>query len=160
MAEEFNMQGMLDIYLFENGQLLERLQEIVLEQKDEECFDEDAINEIFRTMHTIKGSSGVMMFYQITKISHKLEDVFYYLRESKPENVPHLELVGYVLQVADFITAEMEKIQDGESADGDATEIVAAIDGFLTGLKNGDGEKGKEIKENVYVEINVMKYMK
>ena len=152
MAEEFNMQGMLDIYLFENGQLLERLQEIVLEQKDEECFDEDAINEIFRTMHTIKGSSGVMMFDQITKISHKLEDVFYYLRESKPDNVPHLELVEYVLQVADFITAEMDKIQNGESADGDATEIVAAIDSFLTGLKNGDGEKGKEIKENVYVE--------
>ena len=47
MAEEFNTQGMLDIYLFENGQLLERLQEIVLEQKDETCFDEDAINEIF-----------------------------------------------------------------------------------------------------------------
>ena len=152
MAEEFNMQGMLDIYLFENGQLLERLQEIVLEQKDEECFDEEAINEIFRTMHTIKGSSGVMMFDQITKISHKLEDVFYYLRESKPDNVPHLELVEYVLQVADFITAEMEKIQDGETADGDATEIVAAIDGFLKALKSGDAEKGKEIKENVYVE--------
>ena len=93
MAEEFNTQGMLDIYLFENRQLLERLQEIVLEQKDEDCFDEDGINEIFRTMHTIKGSSGVMMFDDITKLSHKLEDVFYYLRESKPQNVPHMELV-------------------------------------------------------------------
>ena len=40
MAEEFNAQGMLDIYLFENGQLLERLQEIVLEQKDEDRFDD------------------------------------------------------------------------------------------------------------------------
>ena len=90
MAEEFNTQGMLDIYLFENRQLLERLQEIVLEQKDEDCFDEDGINEIFRTMHTIKGSSGVMMFDDITKLSHKLEDVFYYLRESKPQNVPHM----------------------------------------------------------------------
>ena len=49
MAEEFNTQGMLDVYLFENGQLLEQLQNLVLEQKDEECFDEDGINEIFRT---------------------------------------------------------------------------------------------------------------
>ena len=57
MAEEFNTESMLDMYLFENTQLLERLQEIVLEQKDEECFDEDSINEIFRSMHTIKGSS-------------------------------------------------------------------------------------------------------
>ena len=111
MAEEFNTQGMLDMYLFENGQLLERLQDIVLEQKDEDCFDEDSINEIFRTMHTIKGSSGVMMFDEITKVAHKLEDVFFYLRESHPENVPHIELVEHVLHVADFITSEMEKIQ-------------------------------------------------
>ncbi len=152
MAEEFNTQGMLDMYLFENGQLLERLQEIVLEQKDEDSFDEDSINEIFRTMHTIKGSSGVMMFDEITKISHKLEDVFYYLRESKPTNVPHLELVEHVLSVADFITNEMDKIQNGETADGDATELVAAIDKFLDTIKNGEGEKDKEIKENVHVE--------
>ncbi len=152
MAEDFSTQGMLDMYLFENGQLLERLQEIVLEQKDEECFDEDSINEIFRTMHTIKGSSGVMMFDEITKISHKLEDVFYYLREAHPENVPHLELVEHVLQVADFITAEMEKIQNGEAADGDAGEMVSAIDKFLEAIKNGEGEKEKVIEENVYEE--------
>ncbi len=152
MAEEFNTQGMLDIYLFENGQLLERLQEIVLEQKDEECFDEDSINEIFRTMHTIKGSSGVMMFDEITKIAHKLEDVFYYLRESQPQNVPHLKLVEHVLQVSDFITGEMDKIQEGEPVDGDATELVAAIDDFLTAIKSGDGEKDKVIKENVHEE--------
>ncbi len=152
MAEEFNTQGMLDVYLFENGQLLERLQEIVLEQKDEECFDDDSINEIFRTMHTIKGSSGIMMFDEVTKISHKLEDVFYYLRESKPQNVPHLELVEYVLRVADFITAEMEKIENGQAADGNAGEIVEEIDKFLNSIKNGDGEKAKNIKENVHVE--------
>ena len=53
MAEEFNTDGMLDMYLFENEQLLEQLQEMVLDQKDADCFDEDSINEIFRTMHTI-----------------------------------------------------------------------------------------------------------
>ena len=34
MAEEFSTDGMLDIYLFENEQLLEQLQERVLDQKD------------------------------------------------------------------------------------------------------------------------------
>ena len=104
MAEEFNTESMLDIYLFENQQLLEQLQDIVLEQKDEECFDEVSINEIFRTMHTIKGSSGIMMFDNITAVSHKLEDVFYFLRESNPTNVPHMELVEHVLSVTDFMS--------------------------------------------------------
>ena len=144
MAEEFNTQGMLDIYLFENGQLLERLQEIVLEQKDDDCFDEDSINEIFRAMHTIKGSSGVMMFDEITRISHKLEDVFFYLRESKPDNVPHMELVEHVLQVVDFISSEMIKIQEGGQPDGDASDYVTALDEFLDTIKSGKGEKEKE----------------
>ena len=93
MGIEFNTQDMLDAYLFENTQLLESLQEIVLDQKDEEYFDEDSINEIFRTMHTIKGSSAIMMYDDITEVAHKLEDVFYFLRESHPKNVPHVELV-------------------------------------------------------------------
>lgn len=152
MAEEFNTESMLGMYLFENQQLLERLQEIVLEQKDEECFDEDSINEIFRTMHTIKGSSGVMMFDDITAVSHKLEDIFYYLRESHPGNVPHLELVEHVLEVADFITNEMDKIQNGEAADGDASGIIADLDDFLKSIKGDEKKKEKVIKENVHEE--------
>lgn len=152
MADGFNTEGMLDVYLFENGQLLEQLQEIVLEQKDEECFDEDSINEIFRTMHTIKGSSGVMMFENITAVAHKLEDVFFYLRESHPQNVPHMELVEHVLEVADFITNEMDKIQNGEAPDGDATELIASIDKFLDSIKGGKREKEKIIGKNVHEE--------
>lgn len=135
MADGFNTEDMLDMYLFENQQLLEKLQETVLEQKDEECFDEDAINEIFRTMHTIKGSSGIMMFDDITAVSHKLEDIFYVLRENHPENVPHLQLVDHVLEVADFITCELEKIENGEAADGDSTQIIAGLDDFLKMIK-------------------------
>ncbi len=153
MAEEFSMDGMLDMYLFENEQLLEQLQEMVLEQKDADCFDEDSINEIFRTMHTIKGSSGIMMFDNITAVSHKLEDVFYYLRESHPENVPHVDLVEHVLRVEDFISSEMEKIRNGGTPDGDSAEIIADLDRFLEQIKSGGTQEGKEAPpENVHVE--------
>lgn len=144
MAEEFNTDGMLDMYLFENEQLLEQLQEIVLDQRDADCFDEDSINEIFRTMHTIKGSSGIMMFDNITAVSHKLEDIFYFLRESNPENVPHVELVEHVLDVADFITNEMDKIRNGDPADGDSSGIIAELDKFLNKIQNGATEEGEE----------------
>lgn len=156
MAEEFNAEGMLDMYLFENEQLLEQLQEMVLDQKDSECFDEDSINEIFRTMHTIKGSSGIMMFDNITAISHKLEDVFFYLRESHPDNVPHLELVEHVLTVEDFISGEMDKIKNGESPDGEPAEIIAELDKFLEKIKSGAVQEGEEapapVPQNVHVE--------
>ena len=151
MADDFNTDSMLDMYLFENGQLLEQLQETVLEQKDADSFDEESINEIFRTMHTIKGSSGIMMFDNITAVSHKLEDVFFYLRESHPDNVPHVELVAHVLEVEDFISNEMEKIKNGDSPDGDASELIKNLDQFLNQIKNGGGEGGT-VAENAQEE--------
>ncbi len=152
MGEDFNTDSMLDMFLYESEQLLENLQNVVLERKDEDCFDETSINEIFRVMHTIKGSSGIMMYENITKIAHKLEDVFYYLRESHPENVPHLELVDHVLEVSDFITAELDKIKEGDTPDGDESSIVADIDKFLTNLKSGITQQGEELPpENTYV---------
>ena len=34
MAEEFNVDGMLDMFLYESGQLLEKLEGIILEKQD------------------------------------------------------------------------------------------------------------------------------
>ena len=39
MADDFNTGDMLSVYLFENQQLLENLQNIVMEQKDADGFD-------------------------------------------------------------------------------------------------------------------------
>ena len=118
MAEEFNTESMLDMFLYESGQLLEKLEGIILEKQDADCFDDADINEIFRVMHTIKGSSGVLMYENITKVTHKLEDVFYYLRESHPDDVPHMELVEKVLAVSDFVTGELDKLKNGDTPDG------------------------------------------
>ena len=142
MAEEFNTDSMLSVFLYESDQLLEKLEGIILEKQDADCFDDTDINEIFRIMHTIKGSSGVLMYENITKASHKLEDVFYYLRESHPEDVPHLELVDKVLAVSDFITGELDKIKNGEASDGDESKLVEDLDEFLSSIKGEIKKQG------------------
>lgn len=149
MADEFNTDSMLSMFLYESGTLLEKLEGIILEKQNADCFDDADINEIFRVMHTIKGSSGVMMYDNIMKTSHKLEDVFYYLRESQPDDVPHLELVEKVLAVSDFITGEIEKIKNGETPDGDESSIIADLDEFLGELKGDIKKQGRRLpKEN------------
>ena len=97
------------MYLYETNTLMEQLDELLIEAEKNSDFTTNDVNEIFRIMHTIKGSSGIMMFDNITAVSHKLEDVFYYLRESHPDNVPHLQLVEHVLEVEDFISGELER---------------------------------------------------
>lgn len=149
MAEEFNTDSMVSIFLYESYQGLEKLEGIILDKQDADCFDDTDINDIFRIMHTIKGSSGVLMYENITKASHKLEDVFYYLRESHPDNVPHMELVEHVLAVSDFITGELEKIKSGAEPDGDEKELVANLDTFLSEIKGEIKKQGIRLpKEN------------
>lgn len=147
MADGFNTDDMLDSYLLENQQLLENLQEVVLAQKDEPCFEEEAVHKIFRIMHTIKGSSGFMMFDAVALVAHKLEDVFYIIRESRPKNVPHLQLVELIFSVSDFISGELEKIQNGEPADGNPNEVLDRLEAFLEIIKEElEVEKRQQIQ--------------
>ncbi len=143
MGEE--LDGMLDMYLYENGQLLEQLEMTTLEKKDADSFDDDDINEFFRVMHTIKGSSGIMMFDNIMKLAHKLEDVFFYIRESHPDNVPHLELVEKILAVSDFLREEFDNIKEGGEPTKDSSALIKDIDKFLTKIKNEILEEDKEL---------------
>lgn len=152
MADKFSAQGMLDTYLFECEQLLEQIQKTIWEQKDKECFEEESIHEIFRDIHTIKGTSGMMMFDEITRVSHKLEDVLYYLRESRNKKIPHAQLVEQVLKVTDFISGELTKIGTTGAADGNADEYVKELEQFLDRLKAEDSGKEIIIEKNVHME--------
>lgn len=143
MAEDMITEGMLDMFIFETEQGLETLENICLDSKDVGEFDDDHVNQIFRIMHTIKGASAVMMYQNITTLSHKLEDVFYYIRESHPENIPHAELLDYIFEVSDFITGELEKIKDGTEPDGNAEELINQLDTYLKKIQGGKGASGK-----------------
>ena len=149
MAEDFDRFEMLDTYLLETSQILERLQTVVLEYKDAECFSKEAIGEIFRHMHTMKGSAGFMMFEQLHALAHKTEDVFSYLRENEPKNVSQPELIEKILKVTDFIQSELDRLSDGKMADTSSEALIAELDEYLSSIKDGadkasDTDKGSK----------------
>lgn len=83
MADFNSNDAMLDMYLFETAQLLEQLEQIILQSDSDYCYSEETINEIFRIMHTIKGSSAMMMYDEISDLTHTIEDLFFYLSWKK-----------------------------------------------------------------------------
>jgi len=88
-------------------------------------------------MHTIKGSSAMMMFDNIAGVAHSIEDLFYYLREESPKGVDYSRLSDHVLNGADFTKEELAKIQEGKKADGDGSALSQAIEAFLREIKGG-----------------------
>ncbi len=135
MADQYTNEPLLDMFLFETSQLLEQLEQSILESEKECCFTENAINEIFRIMHTIKGSAAMMLFDGIAKLAHSIEDLFFYLRKEKPEQYDCSGLSDLVLECVDFIKIEVEKIKGGSAADGNSDELIRSIGHFLENLK-------------------------
>ncbi len=147
MSENIINESMLDMYIFETIQLIDQLEQLVIDGEKENGFA-DSINEIFRIMHTVKGSSAMMLFNNIAELSHSVEDLFYYIREKKPEDVDNNILSDIVLESIDFIKHEVSKIQEGITPDGDATSKINEIKEFLKKIKEINGnDKVIEISE-------------
>ena len=136
---DFDRESMLEMFIFEMNQLVEQLEQVVVQSEAE--YNSGQINEIFRIMHTIKGSSAMMMYDDIAAVSHVIEDLFFYLREESPEGVDFQGLSDLVLEGADFVKMELLKIQEGQLDElGDSSAIAEKIKRFLSNLKGGSEE--------------------
>ncbi len=73
----------------------------------------DIINQIFRSAHTIKGSSKILQLNEINQVSHKLEDALDALRSKKiPES---RELFNLIFRAVDVIIGLVDKTESGEA---------------------------------------------
>ncbi|HEY5524724.1 MAG TPA: Hpt domain-containing protein, partial [Clostridium sp.] len=132
-------EPMLDIYLFEATQLMEQLEEISIECEKNKRIGTEAINEIFRIMHTIKSSSAMMMFNHIAVLAHSLEDLFYFIRENKAVTIDFENLFDLVLSGIDFIKGEVSKIENDGEADGSSENLVLKSSNLLLDMKEVNG---------------------
>ncbi len=139
MSDQYHNEPMLEMYVFETSQLLEQLEQAIIASEKACGYSQEAINEIFRFMHTIKGSSAMMLFNDIGDIAHVIEDLFYFLREQKPNTVDYETLSDLVLEGVDFIKTEIIKIKNGDEANGKATLLSEKIKDFLSLLKAENG---------------------
>lgn len=128
-----NCEPMQEMYIFETTQLLEQLEQLVIDEESTNEFSK-SINEVFRIMHTIKGSSAMMSYKNIAELSHAIEDLFYYIRENKPKAVDYNAISDIILSAIDFIRNELSKIENGNKPDGDATEEINVIKGVINTL--------------------------
>ncbi len=125
----------LEVFVFETNQFIEQIEQIIIAGEKSSGFTAEMVNEILRAMHTIKGSSAMMMYKGIATLSHSLEDLFYYIRESKPSSVNYSKLSDLVLEGIDFLKVEMVKIKNGDQQDGQSDTLIAEVQEFLEQLR-------------------------
>ncbi|MBQ9459133.1 MAG: Hpt domain-containing protein, partial [Oscillospiraceae bacterium] len=124
---------MMEAYLFEMHSMLEQLDDLILSSEQAKTFSQDAVNEIFRIMHTIKGSSAMMEFNSLMTIAHRIEDMFFVIREKTMDAIPDElkpDLFDLIFESIDFFRAEIEKIENDQPLSNDIDTFLNKINTF------------------------------
>lgn len=133
---ESGMESMIDMYIYESTSLLEQLDDIMMKAESNGDFEEEDINEIFRIMHTIKGSSAMMGLQNMSVLAHRMEDMFFIIREQKPVVDNKKPLFQLVFDSSDLLKAEIDMLQDDDSEPTDFSEQIGKIEKYVEYLKS------------------------
>jgi len=88
--------------------------------------DPEIVNSLFRALHTIKGSAGMLQFTGVAHVAHKLENVFDLLRKDR---MPLTESgVNLLFEGRDVLTALVHAAVGGGAEPGGVDEYVARLD--------------------------------
>ena len=139
--------SILDMYLYETNTLLEQLDGILLAAEQADTFSQDSVNEIFRIMHTIKGSSAMMEFPSLMTVAHRIEDLFFIIREKGIDVVPETlrpELFDMLFQAVDFFRGEIEKVENGQPLSDSIDSIVDKINSLIDKIQGGGAAAPEE----------------
>ena len=139
--------SILDMYLYETNTLLEQLDGILLAAEQADTFSQDSVNEIFRIMHTIKGSSAMMEFPSLMTVAHRIEDLFFIIREKGIDVVPETlrpELFDMLFQAVDFFRGEIEKVENGQPLSDSIDSIVDKINSLIDKIQGGGAPAAAE----------------
>ncbi|GIX41114.1 MAG: chemotaxis protein [Leptospiraceae bacterium] len=119
----------LELFLDEANEHIDDLNRSILELEQDKN-DPEIINEIFRVAHTLKSSAGFVGLEYLSRLAHRMEDLFQLIRDQKIQ--VNQELINLLFACLDAIKNAVANVQDNKEEDKDAlNELVYQIDQFI-----------------------------
>ena len=116
-------------FVAETRELLEQLDEDLV-QLEAEKENPELIQEIFRILHTVKGTSGFLNFDRMRLLAHRLEDLLGQLRDGKRK--VDEEVMDVLLAGSDRLKELLEKIKEEKTDEGiDVEDLVTSVQNML-----------------------------
>jgi len=130
--------GIREIFLEEAREIINSLESDIV-QFEEKPDDTEIINQIFRNVHTLKGSSGIAGFSDISDFTHKLENLLDKVR--KNELSVDDSLIDLILNCVDWLKEEIFSTHE------DSGESQSIHDALITRINTykSDESESKEI---------------
>jgi two-component system chemotaxis sensor kinase CheA len=128
-----------EVFRSEALELLNELETALLELED--THDHEAVNSVFRAMHTIKGASGMFGYDDIASLTHELETVFDLVRNNKTR--VSKELIDLTLAARDNIF-EMLDADEETNEDVLNRDLLEAIRRMIPAIRDVTDEADPE----------------
>ncbi|MBN2039827.1 MAG: chemotaxis protein CheA [Spirochaetes bacterium] len=120
------MEGLKDIFRNEAREILECLEPDIIKLEEES--DPEVINRIFRSVHTIKGSSGMAGMNEISQFTHKLENLMENVRSGKLGISD--KLIDILLKSIDWIKLSIFGNDSGVDLSEEKERLLYSIDTY------------------------------
>lgn len=132
---DINNEELLKDFFSEAEQQVEVLESniLVIEQNPE---DYDAVDEIFRAAHTLKGGSATVEMTELSSFTHAMEDLLDQIR-SKAVKVTG-DVVDLLLKSIDIIKLMLEARSNGDVFTEDVSGIVTKLRSYLPDKKGAE----------------------
>lgn len=106
------MQELINGFTVETEEILEGLDQCFM-KLEESPGDSILINEIFRAVHSIKGSAGFLGFHRLVEVAHQSENVLNKLRQHEMVATP--QTIDIILESVDILKKLLKEIKEGSS---------------------------------------------
>ena len=125
------MAEIFESFLVETKEILEKL-DIDLVQLESTPDDADLLNEIFRSFHTIKGTSGFLGLEKLQKLTHHLEDILNKLR--KGEAKVNEQIMDGILESFDALNELLNVVENEKNEDFDTEPYLKSLKEILSSM--------------------------
>ena len=130
----------IDVFLQESEEQLRLLDEDIVRLEKEQDI-ESVLQEIFRAAHTLKGSSAMLGYDEMTRVAHAMENMLDSLR--KGSLAVSAEVIDSLLASLDVLVELNEGLANSETPDVDIASVLArletASEGGVSSTSNGSG---------------------
>ena len=134
----------LSVFIDETKEAIQNMNDILL-KLEQDMEDMEAINELFRILHTLKGMAGTMEFNTMMTLCHRMENLLDEVRNGRMKLTE--DIIDRLFKGADILEQMLSSIEEGESDELEEVDVDSLIKEFEDMLEGKPVGSSKEEKK-------------
>lgn len=122
------LEEIIGEFITEAEEALDRIDPLFVELESR-GYDRDLLNDIFRSIHTLKGAAGFLGFQAIVDVAHRAESILKKLRDG--EITIKASYIDIILESIDMLRLLIGHIRNKDGIEEDITDLIRKLENAL-----------------------------